>query len=46
MVSVEESEKLGEIINALEFVNNTYVKDEYAKERINNLIIALDEVIC
>ena len=46
MVSVKESEKLGEIINALEFVNNTYVKDTYAKERINNLIEALDAVVC
>ena len=46
MVSVEESEIFGTILNALEFINNTYVKDEYAKQRIKNIIIALDEVIC
>ena len=46
MVSVEESEKLGEIINMLEFVNKTYVKNTYAKERINKLTEAFDKVVC
>ena len=45
MVSVEESEKLGELLNALEFVNNTYVKDTYAKERIKKLITKFDEFV-
>lgn len=46
MVSVEESEKLGELINALEFVNNKYVQDEYAQQRIKNIIEKFDEVVC
>jgi len=47
MVSVEESEKLGSIINELEIVNNTlYIKNPETYHKITKIIEQFDEVVC